>query len=133
VSTRVPSSPPPTDPGSERELSGQVRGNPRLLSRGPAPSVADVNEYMVERYLPGITTGQLDAASARLAAAAATLAAQGVEVRYVGSTFIPEEESCFCRFESANAKAVRLACEQAGIPFARIVETHDFSPKTEEQ
>jgi uncharacterized protein YbjT (DUF2867 family) len=92
-----------------------------------------MNRYMVEQYLPGITAGQVDEASERLAAAALDLAAQGVEVRYISSTFIPEEESCFCRFEAPDANVVRRACEQAGVEFARIVETRDFSPKTEEQ
>ena len=94
-------------------------------------SVREMNKYMVERYLPGATAGQLDEASARLAAAALELAAQGVEVRYIGSTFIPEEESCFCRFEGPAVANVRRACEQAGVPFARIFETHDFSPNKE--
>ena len=88
---------------------------------------------MVERYLPGITARQLDEASARLAAATAELAAQGVRVRYISSTFIPEEESCFCRFESAAANDVRRACERARVTFARIVETQDFTPGEEEQ
>jgi len=30
-------------------------------------------------------------------------------------------------------RRVRRACEQAGVPFARIVETYDFSPSKEEQ
>ena len=92
-----------------------------------------VNTYMVERYLPGVTAGQLDEVSARLAAAAIELAAQGVEVRYISSTFIPEEESCFCMFEGAHAEDVRRTCERAHVPFARIVQTRDFSPGKEEQ
>lgn len=88
---------------------------------------------MVERYLPGVTSGQLDDASARLAAASQELTANGVDVRYLGSTFVPEEESCFCRFESARADDVRRACDQAGISFARIVETRDLAPMKEEQ
>ena len=81
---------------------------------------------MVERYLPGVTAAQLDEAGARLAAAARELAADGVGVRYLGSTFVPEEESCFSRFEGADGDAVRSACERAGVAFARIVETRDF-------
>jgi Nickel responsive protein SCO4226-like len=92
-----------------------------------------VRKYLVERYLPGVTDGQLDEAGERLAAAAERLADDGVEVRYVGSTFVPEEESCFCRFESAGPDAVRRACEQAGVPFARIVETREFPPSKEER
>ena len=102
-----------------------------MLSKAPARTVDDVNSYLVERYLPGVTAEQLDAASARLAAAAVELAARGVELRYVSSTFIPTEESCFCTFEAANADDVRRACELAGVPFARIVETHDVLPNTE--
>jgi hypothetical protein len=104
-----------------------------LLGGSPRPSVDCVKKYMVERYLPGVTAGQLDEASERLAAVAGRLAAQGVEIRYVGSTFVPEEESCFCRFEGASADVVRLACERADVRFARIVETCDFSPRKEER
>jgi hypothetical protein len=92
-----------------------------------------VRKYLVERYLPGVTDGQLDEAGERLAAAAGRLADDGVEVRYVGSTFVPEEESCFCSFESAGPEAVRRACEQAEIPFARIVEIREFPPSKEER
>ena len=88
---------------------------------------------MVERYLPGVTAAQLDEASARLVAASEALSGNGVEMRYLGSTFVLEEESCFCRFESANAEDVRRACERAGVSFARIMETKDFSPLKEEQ
>jgi Protein of unknown function (DUF4242) len=92
-----------------------------------------VKEYLVERYLPGITSAQLDEAGARLAAACEELAARGVGVRYRGSTFVPEEESCFCRFEGISANEVRLACEQAGLVFARIVETRDVSPRKDQK
>ena len=92
-----------------------------------------MTKYLVERYLPGATDGQLDEAGERLAAAAERLAAEGVDVRYVGSTFVPEEESCFCRFESAGREGVERACEQAGVRFARIVETREFPPSKEER
>ena len=92
-----------------------------------------MKEFLVERYLPGATDGQLDEAGGRLAAAAERLAAEGVDVRYIGSTFVPEEESCFCRFESTGPEEVERACEQAGVPFARIVETRDFPSRREEQ
>jgi Protein of unknown function (DUF4242) len=92
-----------------------------------------VKKYLVERYLPGVTDGQLGEAGERLAAAAAQLAAGGVEVRYVGSTFVPEEESCFCGFESTSVDGVERVCERAGVSFARIVETRDFPPRKEER
>lgn len=84
-------------------------------------------QYMVERYVPGVTDAELATARKRLASAAEALAARGVDVRYLGSTFVPEEESCFCRFEGGSADGVRQACEQAGVAFARIHETRDLS------
>ena len=96
-------------------------------------SVGDMNNYLVEQYLPGVTARQLEEASAQLAAAATELTKDGIEVRYINSTFIPDEESCFCRFESTDAESVRRACEQAGVPYARIVETHTFFPNEEDQ
>jgi hypothetical protein len=92
-----------------------------------------VKKYLVERYLPGVTDDQLDEAGERLAAAAERLAARGLAVRYVGSTFVPEEESCFCRFEGASPYEVERACQQAGVTFARIVETRDVPSGKEEQ
>jgi hypothetical protein len=91
-----------------------------------------MNDFMVEAYVPGLTASELEEAGARLAAAARELAAHQIALRYVGSTFIPEEESCFCRFEAASAADVRHACERAGVPFARIVETRDFFPIKED-
>lgn len=88
---------------------------------------------MVERYLPGVTPPEVDEAGLRLAAAARHLETEGVDVRYTGSRFLPEEESCFCTFDAASADDVRRACGLAGISFARIVETHDFAPVKEEQ
>ena len=35
------------------------------------------------------------------------MAAEGVDVPYRGSTFLPDEEACFCRFEACDADAVR--------------------------
>jgi len=95
--------------------------------------VGGVNKYLVERYLPGVSHREVDEASAQLASAATELAGQGVEVRYIGSTFIPEEESSFSKLEAADASDVRRVCERAGVRFARIVEAHDLFPNTEEQ
>jgi hypothetical protein len=104
-----------------------------LLADSAARSFSGVKKYLVERYLPGVTDGQLDETGERLAAAAERLAAGGAEVRYVGSTFVPEEESCFCRFESAGLDEVERACVQAGVSFARIVETREFPSAKEGQ
>ena len=75
--------------------------------------------YLVERYLPDATPDQLQRDSARLAAT------NGGALRYLGSTFVPEDESYFAWFESESAEAVRAACEAVGVKFARVVETRE--------
>ncbi len=76
--------------------------------------------FLVERYLPGISVDELRAAAARASAATAAMAAEGARVRYLGSTFLPDEETCFCQFEAPSAEAVAQVNELAEIPFARI-------------
>jgi hypothetical protein len=78
--------------------------------------------FMVERYIPGLTPDTVAAAVARVSCAAAELTRQGVPVAYLGSTVVPEEESCFCRFEGRDAEAVREANRRAGVPYWRVVE-----------
>jgi Protein of unknown function (DUF4242) len=78
--------------------------------------------FVVERYLPGITAEELRASAERLAAAAEELTAAGDEIRYLGSAFVPDEESCFCRLEAASTAIVEEACRLAQFPYARILE-----------
>jgi hypothetical protein len=75
--------------------------------------------YLVERYLPGRDR-------AWLAAALARLREDRGGVAYLGSTYVPEDDSCFCRFEAASAESVRDANEIAGVPFARIVASEEI-------
>lgn len=77
--------------------------------------------FLVERYLPGISAEELTAAAVRAAAVSAEMTAAGTSVRYLGTTFVPEDEACFCQFEAASAEIVALANERARMPFARIV------------
>jgi len=77
--------------------------------------------FIVERYLPGWSAEQLEAVTAKLAAATA-----GTTLRYHGSTLVPSEETCFCHFEGETADDVRRVCDVSGIPYARIVETHNL-------
>jgi hypothetical protein len=91
-----------------------------------------MRKYMVERYLPGMTARELDDASERLAASAEELAAEGVDVRYGGSTYVPKEESCFCRFEASSRDVVERVCESARLPFARIHTVRSFPRRKED-
>jgi hypothetical protein len=85
--------------------------------------------YMVERYLPGITEEELHAAVGRVNASVAQMQAEGVAVRYLGSTFAPVDQYCFCLFTGPSQAAVQEANERAGFPLARIVPAVRISPE----
>jgi len=84
--------------------------------------------YMVERDLPGVKMEQLAAAQKRAIEVGKELTAQGKEVRYIRSTFVPGQNKCMCLFEAPNPENVREANERAQIPFTRIVEAMDLTP-----
>jgi hypothetical protein len=73
----------------------------------------------VERYLPGRDRVWLEAAITRLRR-------QRRRAAHLGSTYVPTDDSCFCRFEAKTAEDVRDANEIAGVPFARIVAAEEI-------
>ncbi len=75
-----------------------------------------MSTYLVERYLPGRDRAWLEATLAQLPGNDAD-----ADVSYLGSLYIPSDESCFCRFSASGAENVRRVNELAGVPFARIV------------
>jgi Protein of unknown function (DUF4242) len=84
--------------------------------------------YMVERDLPGITPEQLAKAQRAATVASEQFTAQGKEVRYLRSTFVPDDSRCMCLFESPNRQFVKDVNETAGVPYTRIVEALDLTP-----
>jgi len=84
--------------------------------------------YMVERSLPGITMEALAGAQRAAIATSERLSAAGAPVRYLRSTFLPEEGRCLCLFEAGDPARVREVNEAAGLPFSRIVEALDLAP-----
>ena len=85
--------------------------------------------YMVERDLPGVKMEQLAAAQRRAIEVGKELTAEGKEVRNIRSTFVPGQNKCMCLFEAPNPENVREANERAQIPFTRIVEAMDLTPR----
>ena len=85
--------------------------------------------YMVERDLPGVTMDQLAAAQKAAIETSNHFKADGKDVRYIRTTFVPGEAHCMCLFEAANPDLVREVNEAAQIPFTRIVEALDLTPK----
>ena len=70
--------------------------------------------YLVERYLPGRDRVWLEEALARISS-------DDADVAYLGSLYVPSDESCFCRFTAPDEESVVRMNERAGVPFARIV------------
>jgi hypothetical protein len=78
--------------------------------------------YLVERFLPGDPEAQLAAVADRASSSAEAMRREGIELRYLGSTLIPEDQMCFCLFEAPSAEAVGQANLRAGLTFERILE-----------
>jgi muconolactone delta-isomerase len=87
--------------------------------------------YLVERDLPGVSMEQLADAQKKAIQMGRELTAEGRQVRYIRSTFVPGESKCLCLFEAANPENVREANERAHIPFTRIVQAEDLTPGAE--
>jgi hypothetical protein len=77
--------------------------------------------YVVERYLPGLSRSDLLPRLSGLEPVTQDLRERGLEVRYLGSTIVLEDEACFCEFESPSETAVAEANRRADLPFDRIV------------
>lgn len=84
--------------------------------------------YMVDRDLPGVTMDQLGAAQKAAIETGEKFTAEGKNVRYIRTTFVPGEAHCMCLFEADNADLVREVNVAAQIPFTRIVEALDLTP-----
>ena len=95
------------------------------MARRRRGMVTAVPTYLVERYLPGRDRAWLEAALVRLRR-------QPMKAAYLGSTYVPEDDSCFCRFEAETADDVRDANEIARVPFARIVAAHEIGTRQPE-
>ena len=83
---------------------------------------------MVERSLNGISMDQLGAAQKSSIETGKKLTAGGKKVRYIRSTFVPDEARCMCLFEATSPELVKELNEQAKIPYTRIVEALDLTP-----
>jgi hypothetical protein len=87
--------------------------------------------YMVDRSLPGITMDQLAAAQKAAIETGKKFTAAGQPVRYIRSTFVPSESRCMCLFEARNPEVVKELNDQAKIPYTRVVEAADLTPRNE--
>ena len=84
--------------------------------------------FMVERNLNGITLDALAAAQQAAIKQGKQMTAAGTPIRYIRSTFAPQDGRCFCLFDGASAADVRKLNDDAKIPYSRVVEALDLTP-----
>lgn len=80
-----------------------------------------MERFLVETYTPRIRAAEVNEAGRRARAAAAELAREGTAVRYVRTTFLPDDETCFHLFEAPSAEAVEEVGRRAGLGPLRVV------------
>jgi Nickel responsive protein SCO4226-like len=76
-----------------------------------------MTRFLAETYVPRSRAGD----SSRARAAAEQLSREGISVRHVRTTHLPEDETCFHVFEATSADAVGEVGRRAGLNWARIV------------
>lgn len=85
--------------------------------------------YLVEVYLPRCRVDAARAAGARARAAAEALARAGAQIRYVRTTFVPDDETCFHAFEAASFALVEEAVGRAELGRVRVVTAFELSAR----
>jgi hypothetical protein len=84
--------------------------------------------YMVERDLKGITMEALGGAQKAAIGKAQEMSASGKNIKYIRSTFAPEDGRCMCLFEADSETDVKRLNDDAGLPYNRVVKALDLTP-----
>jgi hypothetical protein len=84
--------------------------------------------FMVERDLKGMSMEDLGGAQKAAIAKAEEMTAAGTYIRYIRSTFAPEDGRCMCLFDAVSDADVKRLNDEAGLPYNRVVEALDLTP-----
>lgn len=84
--------------------------------------------YMVERDLKGISMEALAGAQKAAIGKAAEMSSSGAEIKYLRSTFAPDDGRCMCLFDAGSDADVKRLNDDAGLPYTRIVPALDLTP-----
>ena len=87
--------------------------------------------YMVERNLKGISMDDLGGAQKAAISKAEEMRKGGANVRYIRSTFAPDDGRCMCLFEANSDETVRKLNDDAGLPYSRVVEAYYLTPSVQ--
>ena len=89
-----------------------------------------MQRWLVEAYVPRCRAEEARTAGRRASAAAAELTREGPPIRYVRTTLLPEDETCFHVFEAGNREAVEEASRRAGLGRVRVTAAVEASRAT---
>lgn len=84
--------------------------------------------FMVERDLKGISMENLAGAQKAAISQAKEMSAAGTAIKYIRSTFAPEDGRCMCLFDAASDTDVRRLNDTAGLPYHSVVAALDLTP-----
>ena len=84
--------------------------------------------FMVERDLKGISMEALGGAQKAAIGKAREMSAAGTDIKYLRSTFAPDDGRCMCLFEAKSDASVKKLNDDAGLPYSRIVPALDLTP-----
>ena len=85
--------------------------------------------FMVERSLSGISMDDLGGAQRAAIDKGNQMTASGTPVRYICTTFAPEDGRCMCLFEAQSSEVVKRLNDEAGLPYDRVVPAMDLTPQ----
>ena len=78
--------------------------------------------YLVETYLPRGRAGERAAREERARVVVEELVREGTRARFIGSTYVPEDEMCFFTFDAPSSRDATLLAQRAGLGAVRVVE-----------
>jgi hypothetical protein len=78
--------------------------------------------FLVEHYWPGVTAAAFDAAAQRVRESAEALAGEGIGVRFLHSTLVPEDEAAFCVLSAESHAIVEETYRRAGVGYERVLD-----------
>jgi hypothetical protein len=81
--------------------------------------------FIVERYWPGATAQEFRAATERLTASVAGLAARGLEIELLHSTYVPADEAAQWVVRAPTAENIEDACATASLIYQRLLPAVD--------
>lgn len=77
--------------------------------------------YLIECYVPRSRAADVQDTAKRIRAAAEQLSREGTQTRYVRTTFVPDDETCFHVFRAPSAEAAEEVARLAGLGGARVL------------